>query len=479
MRCKYILLLLLSVNFFITVKASGLPTLSEKDDPPNVLFITIDDLRNDLGALGVDHIQTPNLDAFAEQGRLFSRHYVQVPTCGSSRAALMRGMRADMPVYLPNTAIADTHEDWGDRSLPAWFRQHGYQTLSLGKITHYPGGLTGESWAEGPEELPGAWDRSWIPESPWETPEDMMHGFANGQPRDRGTSPTWESHNGPDTSYPDSWVASEAIDVLDELSQDDDPWFFAVGFFKPHLPFAAPKKYFDLYDQVQIPAPEDTAKQPSPSSWHGSGEMMGNYGQHPGDPRTDKDYANQLRHAYAAATSYVDAQVGRLLDSIGQSNLDENTIIVIWGDHGFALGEQGIWGKHSLYEVGLKAPLIIRYPGMNNPGQPSNAIVETVDLFPTLTDLTNLPTPEGLHGESLREQLEDYQASSNKAAYAHWNRGQTTVRDENWRLIEHRADDEVQGYELFDFRGNNDGQRRDAGNHPDVVKELLRKLAIQ
>jgi len=452
----------------------------ESDEHPdsrlNVLFIAIDDLRNDLGALGVDYVHTPHLDALAETGRLFSRHYVQVPTCGSSRAALLRGKRADAPQYLPNTAIRDTHEEWARESLPAIFRQNGYQTLSLGKITHYPGGLTGDGWAEDPEELPGVWDRIWVPDSHWETPEDMMHGYANGEPRDRGESPTWESYDGPDTSYPDGWVANDAVETLQELAAGDEPWFFAVGFFKPHLPFAAPLKYFELYDPNEIPEPDDVVIQPSPSSWHGSGEMMNNYGQHPGDPNTDRAYARQLRHAYAAATTYVDAQIGKVLDELRELGLQQNTIVVIWSDHGFALGEQGIWGKHSLYEVALKAPMLISYPGINQPGIVSNAVVETVDLFPTLTDLAGLPEPDGLHGISLRKQLEQPDAISEKGAIAHWNRGQSTIRTDEWRLIVHRPEDEIEGFELFDFRTDENGVRADPDQYSDFVEELLQQL---
>lgn len=443
---------------------------------PNILFIIIDDLRNDLGALGATHVQTPNLDSFANEARLFSRHYVHVPTCGASRAALMRGKRATDHSYLSNNAIADTYEEWGDQSLPAWFRSHGYQTLSLGKITHYPGGLTGENWAEGPEELPGVWDRAWVPDSPWETPQDMMHGYANGRPRERGVSPAWESHEGPDSSYPDGWVAGDAVEVMNGLSESEEPWFFAVGFFKPHLPFAAPKPYFDLYDPDELPVPEDTAKHPPPSSWHASGEMMGNYGQHPANPRSDEAYAKQLRHAYAAATSYVDAQVGKVLEAFEELGMAENTIVVIWGDHGFALGEQAIWGKHSLYETALKSPLIIRYPGMSRAGGVSDAIVETVDIFPTLTELAGLPAPEGLDGESLRSHLENPATSSANEAFAHYNRGQSTIRTEDWRLIVHRPGEEIEGFELFDFRENPDGERANPDDYPEVVDELTEKL---
>jgi iduronate 2-sulfatase len=455
---------------------SSSPEHPEVETRHNVLFISIDDLRNDLGALGVETIYTPHLDSFAEQSRLFSRHYVHVPTCGSSRAALLRGKRATESRFLPNTAIRDTHEEWGHQSLPSWFREHGYQTLSLGKITHYPGGLTGDGWANGPEELPGAWDRIWVPDSPWETPEDMMHGYADGVPRDRGESPTWEAHDGPDTSYPDGWVANDAKDTLEELADSEHPWFFAVGFFKPHLPFAAPLEYFNLYDPYDIPEPQDTEIPEAPSSWHGSGEMMNNYGRHPGDPNEDRGYARQLRHAYAAATSYVDAQVGRVLDQLDELELTDDTIVVIWSDHGFALGEQGIWGKHSLYEVALKAPMLIRYPGMNQPGVVSDAIVETVDIFPTLLDLAGLSAPDNLEGHSLRNQLDNPGVPSLKPAFAHWNRGQSTVRTEEWRLIVHRPDEEIEGFELFDFRENSEGERVRPENHTDVVERLLEKL---
>ena len=440
---------------------------------PNILFIAIDDLNNDLGTLGVDHVHTPHLDDFAGKSRLFSRHYIQVPSCGPSRAALISGKRPVDERFLPNNAILNTHEEWGDESLPRWFRDHGYETLSLGKITHYPGGLAGAGWAEAPEELPGAWDRSWVPEdAPWETPEDMMHGYANGVPRDRGNSPTWEAFDGPDTSYPDGWVADDAIRMLEELKNADEPWFFGVGFFKPHLPFAAPKKYFDLYDPYDIPVPEDTVRHPGPSSWHASGEMMRNYGQHPGNPQSDEAYARQLRLAYAAATTYVDVQVGKVLDAYSRLGLDENTIVVIWSDHGFALGHQGIWGKHSLYEIALKSPLIVHYPGMNRPGEVSEAIVETVDIYPTLTDLAGISTPEGLHGKSLRPQLEDPLAASTKPAFAFFGRGQTSVRVNDWRLIMHRNGEEILGYELFDFRSNLEGIRVDPDGHPTVVNDL-------
>jgi len=451
-------------------------TKNQIPDKPNILFIAIDDLNNNLGVLGANYMHTPNLNAFAAEGRLFSRHYVQVPTCGPSRAALLRGQRPTHEDYLPNNAILNTHDQWAHRSLPAWLGNHGYSKLSLGKITHYPGGLAGAGWAEGPEELPGVWDRVWVPqESPWQTPQSMMHGYANGVPRVSGQSPAWEAFDGPDTSYPDGWVANEAVKILEELANDKKPWFFAVGFFKPHLPFAAPQKYFDLYDPYEIPAPADTVGYIDPaSSWHRSWELFNSYGQHPGHPQNDQNYARQLRHAYAAATSYVDAQVGQVFEALERLGLLENTIVVVWSDHGFALGDQGVWGKHSLYEAAAKSPLIIWYPGLKHPGAVSSAIVETVDIFPTLTDLAGLPTPEELHGTSLRPQLEDYNTPSQKPAFSFFRRNsQSAVRVDDWRLIVHRNGDDVLGYELFDFRNSPDGERKNPDQYPETVETLL------
>lgn len=453
---------------------------SARADPvenrPNVLFIAIDDLRNDLGVLGVAHASTPHLDRFARNGRLFSHHYTQVPTCGASRAALLSGRRPSRKVHLSNSAVQRTYEEWGDRSLPAWFGQHGYRTLSLGKISHHPGGLTGPGWAEGAQEMPGAWERAWVPESPWETPEAMMHGYANGKPRQRGESPLVEAHDGPDSAYADAWVAKEAIAVLEGLSREAEPWFFAVGFFKPHLPFAAPRSWWDIHNPDTIAVPPDQERRAAPSSYNSSGEMMGNYGGHHGrDPRRNAEYAKTLRHGYAAAVSYTDAQVGRVLDRVESLGLADNTIIVIWSDHGFNLGEYATWGKHSLYEDALKSPLILRYPGMPRPGETSAATVETVDVFPTLVHLSGLPRPEGLDGQSLLPQLLDPATASAKPAWGWWNQGQVTVRTRDWRLVA-RPNQADRAFELFDFREKASGARAAPEENPAVMAELMGHL---
>jgi iduronate 2-sulfatase len=442
---------------------------------PNVLFIAIDDLRDDLGCFGVKHAKTPQLDAFASTARAFSRHYIQVPTCGASRCAMLRGRYPDRPVHLINDAIRDSQSDWATDSLAAVFRRSGYDTMALGKVSHYPGNLTGKDWAIGPEELPGAWDRAWVPDGSWPSPEGIMHGFANGVPRQRGKSPPFEHIDGPDTVYPDAWVANDAVSALQRLSKQEKPWFFGVGFFKPHLPFASPKKWFVLHDQNVPDLPADIAQKPAwPAYWYDGGELRGNYGHEPGrDPATDPEYARLLRQAYAGCISYMDAQLGRVIAALTELGMADNTIVVVWSDHGFLLGEHAIWGKHCLYEDAVRSPLMIRVPGMKAPGKRSDAIVETVDIFRTLTDLCDIESPAQLSGHSLRPQLDDPEKPSTKPARAWWSNGVQTVRTERWRLILTPNKTDSPDLELFDYTAASPETKNLATAQPAVVQELL------
>jgi iduronate 2-sulfatase len=446
---------------------------------PNVLFIAIDDLRNDLGCLGAKHAKTPQLDAFAATARVFTNHYVQVPTCGASRRALLSGRYPDQPAHVNNNAIRSTHAEWADRSLPTWLKQQGYRTLALGKIGHYPGGRTGKEWTEGPEELPGAWERCWIPDTPWKTAEAMMHAYANGKRRTPGQVPPIEAFDGKDDAYPDYWIADEAVTTLRSLATWKEPWFFAVGLFKPHLPFNAPKRWFDLHAQNNIPAPAVTSRPAEPTGWHRSGEFRGNYKDPAGrDPDNDPAYALEVRRAYAAATSYVDAQAGRVLSALKELGLERNTIVVVWGDHGFLLGEHAIWGKHCLYEESLRAPLLIRTPGLADAGAKSSAIVETVDILPTLVELCGLPVPQGVHGRSLRPQLANARAATAKPAHGFWTERQRAIRTDRWRLIAHgtKGAGGQPAVELFDMRADPNEARNVAADNAAVVKDLLAQL---
>ena len=471
-----LLSLSLSLLFPLSASAASSPAAPKR---PNVLFIAVDDLRNDLGALGAAHARTPQLDAFAATARIFSHHYVQVPTCGASRTALLRGRYPSEAAHVGNGGIATTHSTWGDANLPAWFLRNGYRTYALGKITHHPGGRTGKLWHDGPEELPGAWTRSWIPQTPWNEAENIMHGYANGVPRTPGKTPPLEAHAGPDSAFPDAWIADEAVKNLRDLSASSEPWFFAVGFFKPHLPFAAPKRYFDLHDPEKIPAldPAAAAKPAWPSTWHASNEFRKNYGHAGRDPDTDPAYTREVRRAYAAATSYVDAQIGRVLEALKTLDPAGNTIVVVWSDHGLLLGEHGIWGKHCLYEHSLRSPLMIRAPGLAQPGVTSAALVETIDIFPTLADLCGLPAPATLDGRSLRPQLDRPATPAAKPARGFWTDGQRTIRTERWRLIAARAADGSPQFELFDYANDPLETRNVAAAHPAVIRDLLAQLA--
>ncbi|GEM_PF-670742 len=446
---------------------------------PNVLLICVDDLRGQLGHLGDGVAQTPAIDRFAASAVSFARHYVQVPTCGASRAALMRGRYPEVAAHLSNDAILKTQANWADESLPAWFRGHGYQTHSLGKVTHYPGNLTGENWAASPEELPGAWDSAGIPRGPWRDAKAMMHGFSAGRARRPGQSPALESTAGPDSLYPDAWVADAAIEKLATLQASATPWFFAVGFFKPHLPFAAPQAWFDRHDSANFAPPANAARPTWPSGWHASGEFRGNYGHQGRDPDTDPAYAQELRRAYAAAVSYMDHQLGRLLESLDRLDPNHETLVVIWGDHGFLLGEHAIWGKHCLYEEALRSPLLIRIPQPTGSGETPptgvrcEAIVETVDLFPTLTDYCGLTSPPALTGHSLRRYLEEPAAPTAKPACGFWGNGSRSLRTDRWRLIRTGGRGGAPpAIELFDYELDPAETKNVAAAHPEVLREL-------
>ena len=421
---------------------------------PNVLFIAVDDLRPWLGCYDPKLAVSPNIDRLAKEGRRFSRHYVQVPTCGASRCALMFGRYPGrLPGDAGNEAIQKTAARQPLPALPALFRQQGYRTVSVGKITHYPGGRGGKGWADGPEELPGAWDESLMPGGTWKTPEGAMHGYANGMTRqqagkDPAKKPVSQSVAGDDRTYPDGWTADEAVKRLTDLAAGDQPFFFAAGFIKPHLPFAAPESFFKATSEITAPVPRAAEKPAFPTTWHGSGEFR-QYALNEGDPFREPSSAEAYRRAYLACVRYTDAQVGKLLAALEASPAAKTTIVVLWGDHGFLLGEHAIWGKHCLFEEALHSPLIIRVPGQKKPGEAAEAIVETVDLYPTLAALAGLPISKELDGRSLVPQLEDPAAASDGQAAGFWQ-GSATLRTDRHRLILSGKDRAT--VELYDHR---------------------------
>lgn len=464
-----------SLWLLFSVVLALLPKLdAEAAKKPNVLLLCVDDLRPELACFGKTYIKSPNIDALAARGRAFHRHYVQAPTCGASRYALLTG------TYGPsgNGALFSRGAQLGKDpkafppSFPAWFRQNGYTTVSVGKVSHHPGGRGGENWDQDSiPEMPLSWDRHLLPAGPWQHPRGSMHGLANGEIRgDASKMDLFQAVEGPDSIYPDGLIVDEALNQLEQLTKadDDKPFFLAVGIIRPHLPFGAPKKYLDLYEGVELPSITHPTKPKGRTTWHGSGEFM-KYNRWKRNPNDDADFAIEVRRHYAACVSYADAQVGRVIDRLKATGEADNTIVVLWGDHGWHLGEHAIWGKHALFEESLHSPLIISYPKMPKPGEHSDSMVETIDVFPSVCEIAGLPEPGFVDGTSLQPQIEDPSAAAHSAiAYARAR----TIRTDTHRLVAHKD-----GYnELYDHRTPEGETRNVADKQPEVVKTLLGEL---
>jgi iduronate 2-sulfatase len=470
---------------------------------PNILFICVDDLRPQLGVYGLSYMKTPNLDRFAGQGRLFKRHYVQVPTCGASRFSMLTSQYPKSAGSYGNGAFAMLHSKSAKaslaknpkaaRSMPEFFRLSGYTTTCIGKVSHQPDGRRlskeGKGQGQADAEIPGAWTDMLDAAGKWKDPWSAFFGYADGSGRKRGKSPATESADVDDTGYPDGLIAEAAVTKLTDLKKAGKPFFFAVGFYKPHLPFNAPKKYWDLYDPAKLPLspnPDAPAGANKKYNLHGSGEMFGNYGQHKEKggvaKRISDPAARHLRHGYFAAVSYVDAQIGKVLTQLDKLGLSENTIVVVWGDHGWHLGDHTIWGKHSTFERSLRSALIIRTPNMKAAGKSTDAIVESVDLYPTLAQLAGLTPPKTLDGRSFTEVLNDPSAKGKTGARGFWRRSGVghTIRTDRYRLVRW-ASPKSPGknvfVELYDHKNDPHETKNIAADQPQRVAELLKQLA--
>ncbi len=465
------------IRGFILGMGMLLPALAfTAEQPKNVLLICVDDLRPELNGFGAEYIHSPNIDALAESGRAFIRHYVNAPSCGPSRYAMLTGLypvkgRWNEHLKMRAERLAEDPES-EPQSMPEWFRSHGYTTVSVGKVSHYPGGRYGDGWADDAKpELPNGWDRHLMPSGPWENPQGAMHGYAHGKKRIKAGDEdfVFESEEGPDTIYPDGLIAVEGLKQLEKLAEGDQPFFLAIGLIKPHLPFGAPAKYMDFYKDVTLPPIPHPEKPEGKTTWHGSGEFM-KYERWGRDPRSDAAFADEVRRHYAACVTYADKHVGDIMAKLKETGADKNTIVILWGDHGWHLGEHGIWGKHSLFEESLHAPLIVSFPGIGKSGAASDAVVETVDIFPTLCGLTELPVPEFVQGTSLESMLED-PAAPGHTAVGYYN-SRKTIRTKTHRMIEHKD-----GFvELYDHAAGGGETVNVASEHPELVEELQMQL---
>ena len=475
-RCRLALLANLCAAAAILLHAADATGASQR---LNVLFIAVDDLRPQLGCYGHGEMVTPSLDRLAREGRRFNRHYVQVPTCGASRFSLLTGQYPSQPDAYDNGAFATLPREQANAqtSLPALFRQHGYRTASIGKISHSPDGL-GEN---GAPELPFGWNEMGMPLGEWGDAWAAFFAYAGGKTRIVRETPVSERADVPDDGYPDGLIADAAIAKLQQLK--DQPFFLAVGFFKPHLPFNAPARYWDLYDPDALPPapnPEPPKNVEPTISLHKSGEMRGQYTGF-SEPRVvTEDEARHLRNAYRACVSYVDAQIGRVLAELDRLGLRNNTVVVVWGDHGWHLGEHGVWGKHTLHEVAMRSPLLVRTPDMATPGAAADGLVESVDIYPTLAELCGLAPPTSLAGTSFVASLQDANAAGKEAVFGFWRHGRGhSIRTPRYRLVlwtDPSADSRVVQTELYD-QGNDPHETVNiAAAHPDIVEELTAQL---
>jgi arylsulfatase A-like enzyme len=499
-------------------------------DKPNVLFLVVDDLRPELGCYGKDYIKSPNIDRIAASGMVFDRAYCQQAVCSPSRTSVMTGVRPDTSKVTDlvthfRQALPDVV------TLGQCFKQNGYFVQGLGKIYH--GKL---------DDTP-TWSVPWqTPKAPmYALPENIALAESNAEPADEdqkkgaepgsyiipkenaagdgdvkakkkpkqkkagagvggdeggkanSRGPIFECADVPDNTYEDGKVADLAVQALKEISQKKEPFFLAVGFRKPHLPWVAPKKYWDLYDPAKIDlAPNQFLPIDAPSYAVNAndGEPRA-YKGIPAEGAVPPDLQRKFKQAYFAGVSYSDAQIGKVLEELNRLGLNKNTIVILWGDHGWKLGEHSAWGKHTNVENDTNAPMILSAPGMKNTGAHSNALVEFVDMYPTLCDLAGISMPSHLEGTSFKPLLENPKQEWKSAAFSQYPRkaGKTasgekimgySMRTDRYRFTvwvkqsDHTA---IDAMELYDHQ-NDPQENTNIANKPENA-ELVNRLMLQ
>lgn len=469
----------LAVLFALTADAASARKL-------NVLFIAVDDLNNHLGCYGNSIVQSPNIDKLAASGVRFDRAYCQFPLCSPSRVSLMTGLRPD------STRIYDLQRNFRKATniqnavtMPQLLRSNGYYVTRVGKMFHY--GVPGDIGTAGLDD-PFSWDLAVFPRGRDRDEENKVTNLNRGEDNpDRNRNPkrprptnqlgaalAWYESEGQDEEFTDSLVADESIRLLEESK--DHPFFLGVGFYRPHVPWIVPKKYFDLYplENISLPfnPPGDRDDIPPVALW----VKKPNYG------RTDEELRQAIR-AYYASTTYVDKQVGRVLDALDRLGLRDNTIVVLWGDHGWHLGEHGLWQKQSVFEESARVPLIVRVPGAKGNGRSSPRVVESLDIYPTVAEYTGVKPPKNLAGKSLMPLLKNPEKNWDRPAYTQVRRGNTndffmgySVRTERWRYTE--WDDGKRGRELYDHENDSREFTNLASNvvYAKTVKEMRKLL---
>jgi iduronate 2-sulfatase len=479
--------------YLLPLLPAALMGCQKNPQQPNILFIAVDDLRPELGCYGADYVVSPNIDRLARSGMVFMNAYCQSAVSNPSRASLMTGLRPDSTkVWTLKTYLRDVAPNV--TTLPQYLMKEGYFTTAVGKIYHniFPDTA---SWSEPKMHLKGF---PFDPDAVYFSDENLAHiemrkrqiKAHNNEARFIDRLGEWyikakvtECLDVPDNKYYDGAQTDYAIEKLKELKKKNQPFFFGVGYYRPHLPFNAPKKYWDLYDRAKIPlARNPYFPENMPSMAISNNQEVRGYYDCRNLPTAfqgafSEDTARLLRHGYFASVSYTDAQVGRLLDALKTEGLDKNTIVILWGDHGWKLGEHRSWAKMTNFEIDTRAPLIISVPGMKNQGSKSTRLVEFVDIYPSLCELAGVPVPKGLAGKSFVPLLDNPKAPWKDVAYSQYLReggwrgpdGITymgyTVRTPDYRYVEWYNWDthEFAARELYDERNDPDENRNVAG----------------
>jgi iduronate 2-sulfatase len=467
-----------------------LTTVAHAADKPNVLFICVDDLKPTVGCYGDQLAKTPNVDRLAARGLRFDSAYCNQAVCSPSRNSLLTGLRPQtLGIYDLATNFRVAAPD--AVTLPQAFKNAGYVCEGLGKIFHH---------GHGNHEDPASWSvPSWkaqvvdyaLKESKAPTGLTREEArFANVDGKRAAKLPrgaAYEAAEVPDDTYSDGTTAAEAVRRVQAAAQrPEQPFFFAIGFVKPHLPFCEPRKYWDLYNPAAFKladrrTPPDGAPPYAPTPWI----ELRQYKGMPEEGPVPEDQQRTLIHGYYAATSYMDAQLGRVLDALDDAGLARNTIIVFWGDHGWHLGDHGMWCKHTNYEQAAHIPLIIAVPGVTHKGTATRALVETVDIYPTLCELAAVAPPARLDGSSFTRILKQPEAAGRPFITHVYPRGKRlgrAIRTERYRLVEWKepgAPANTAEFELYDYEDDPGETKNLAADKPAIASKLRAMLAEQ
>ncbi|WP_321281760.1 sulfatase [Marinifilum fragile] len=396
---------------------------AEQAEKKNVLFIMVDDLRPQLGCYGQTQIKSPNIDKLASEGTLFRKAYCNYPVCGPSRASLLSGLRPNATRYINNQSSVEKDEP-NIVPIQKAFKDNGYYTVSLGKVYHHRFDMV-EGWTERPWHATDGEKR-----------KDHPDGWRDYQDKDnlalcrdnKGRANSFEIGVVNDEDYFDGKIANRAIEKLKKFKKSGQPFFMTVGFIKPHLPFNAPKKYFDLYpkNSIELPtnyyAPENAPEQ----SLHNWWELRAYHDIPSKEGNLTDEKAKEVIRGYYACVSYVDAMVGKVLDKLKELNLDENTVVCLIGDHGWQLGEHSLWCKHSNFNKALNTTMIVKAPGMKG-GHETNSLVELIDLYPSFCDLTGIDAPDHLEGKSFVPVLKNPKKKWKEVVYSKMGDGWTAI----------------------------------------------------